>query len=136
MLPDVLAMLFADDVHRDSVSGKYTVLGTYATLGVPFFPWTQDAVIVYLAFTDAEGKFSLRLRVIDAAQKAPPLIQQESILYLSQPRMVAERAFVLINLQFPEPGEYRVQLFSDGHLIRERSLKLMKASVNGRYRKN
>ena len=37
MLPDVLAMLFADNLYRDG-SGKYTVQGTYSTIGVPFFP--------------------------------------------------------------------------------------------------
>jgi hypothetical protein len=46
-LPDVIAMLFADDVHRDPITKKCFVLGTYSSIAAPVFPWKQTALILH-----------------------------------------------------------------------------------------
>jgi hypothetical protein len=134
MLPDVIAMLFADDVHRDFGNGKFFLIGSYSALGVPFFPWKQQALLIYLAFTDAEGHFPLRLRITDG--KGQVIKEHEANLYLSLRHNVPERAFVLVDVNFPEPGEYRVQLFTKDLLLRERGLRLMRSSTNGHLAKS
>jgi hypothetical protein len=130
--PDVLAMVLADDIHRDTDTGKFFILGTYATITAPAFPWTQPALIVYLAFTDGRGQTPLSIRLVDVEEARPPVFESNALLNFSDPLAVIEMAFYQPEVIFPQLGEYRLQLFGAGQFLRERRLFVLFAPTNGR----
>jgi len=129
--PDVLAMLFADDIHRETASGKFSILGTYDTVAAPSFPWTLPALIMYLALTDGRGQTPMTIRLVDVDELRPPIFESQATIDFSDPLSVVEMAFFETNVLFPGPGEYRVQLFAFGQFIRERRLLLIPLVTNG-----
>ncbi|MBL8793468.1 MAG: hypothetical protein JNM56_06170 [Planctomycetia bacterium] len=114
-LPDVIALLFADDVHHDLATGKFSILGTYSSLAGSVFPWMQPALIVYLAFTDGSGTVPMKIRLVDADEIRPAIFESDAVIHFSDPTATSEHAFFQNNVLFPEAGEYRLQL------IRERT---------------
>src|SRR5262245_60050270 len=130
-LPDVFSMLFAEDIHRDSYSRKFTLLGIYSTVGAPSFPWKQT-LLVYLAFSDGLGKWPLTIRLVEATEEQAPLFTRDREVYFPNPLTVVEIAFIEPEVVFPKAGEYRLQLFISGTLVRERRLSIAFAPMNGR----
>jgi hypothetical protein len=131
-LPDVIAMLFADDIHRDPITKKCFVLGTYSSIAAPVFPWKQTALIVYLAFTGGKGTIPFRMRLVNANGTQPPIFESEMVIHFPDPAAVVEPGFYHPNVVFPQAGEYHFELLSDGQLLGERRLFLRFGSLNGR----
>lgn len=131
-LPDVIALLFADDVHQDLATGKFSILGTYSSLTGSVFPWLQPALIVYLAFTEGSGTVPMKIRLVDVNEKRPVIFESDAVIHFSDPTATSEHAFFQSNVLFPEAGEYRLQLIASGQLIGERRLFLWLGSSNGR----
>jgi hypothetical protein len=120
--PDVLAMVLADAVLRDLATKKHTIQGIYTLLHVREFPYLHPFIVVYTALTNGHGQTLMQLRLVDANEERAPLFTSESSLLFPDPLYVAEAVFAVPNVVFPEPGEYRLQLFGAGQPIRERRL--------------
>lgn len=101
-LPDVIAMVFADDIHHDPTTKKRFILGTYSSIAAPVFPWRQTALIVYLAFTDGTGPVPLKIRLVDAKGAQPAIFESELVMHFPDPAAVLERSFVQTDVVFRE----------------------------------
>jgi hypothetical protein len=55
-LPEVLALLIADQVYQDEISGKVTILGMSSAFGATTFPRSHTGITVYAALTDGHGE--------------------------------------------------------------------------------
>jgi hypothetical protein len=130
-LPQVLTMTIAEVVHRDGCTGKYSLLGLHNTIAAPTFPCTHPSLAVYLALTDGRGKTPLTLRLIDGEEERPPVFTVEALLDFPDPTQVVEGAFTCQRLQFPQPGEYRLQLLVAGELLLERRLFVRSLQMTG-----
>ncbi len=62
----------------------------------------------------------MRLCVIDVDEAREPVLDFETKVNFLDPTEEIEIAFRLVDLVFPEPGDYRWQLFGAGQLLRER----------------
>jgi hypothetical protein len=122
--PVVLAMLLADTVLLDAATGKNTIQGTYHSLAAPAFPLTRS-IVVYAALTEGYGETLVRLRLVDVDEDRPPLLELEAIVEFADPFVVRELVFAEAKVVFPEPGEYRLQLFGAGEPLLERRLYLL-----------
>jgi hypothetical protein len=131
-LPDVIALLFADDIYHDLANGKFSIMGTYSSIIAPVFPWRQPALLVYMAFTDGRGKIPMTLRLVDAGQSRPAIFESNAVMRFSDQAAASEHAFYQDNVVFPEAGEYLLQLLAAGQLLRERRLFVWRRSTNGR----
>jgi hypothetical protein len=119
--PEVLAMVLADNVHRDNGNGKFTILGTYKIIGGISFPLAHPAIIVYVELTDGRGKTPLQLRLVDANELRDPVFVQDGEIDFLNPLQIYEIVFFQMGpILFTEPGEYRLQLFIDGEFLKER----------------
>jgi hypothetical protein len=123
--PDVLAMILADTVLRDCVTGKAIIHGIYSHIFANEFPVTYPAIVVYAAITNGHGKTELELRIVDADEEMDPLISRKGMADFPDPLVVAEAILAVGPVVFPTAGEYRIQLFGAGQLIRERRLQVM-----------
>jgi hypothetical protein len=118
--PEVLALVIADQVYQDDSSGKCFILGTRASIAVAAFPYDCTSLAVYVLMTDGRGETSLKLRLIDVDEAREPVLEFETTVNFLDPTEDMEVLFRLAELVFPEPGDYRWQLYGAGQFLRER----------------
>lgn len=123
--PDVLALLICDQIITDRVTGKQSLIGLFSKIHSAGFPATHPQLSVFVVLTEGRGQTELTIRIVDGNEARPPLVQGRGSVQFRDPRAVANLALQFHGLTFPEPGEYRVQLWSAGTLLREARLQLI-----------
>lgn len=120
--PISLAMILCDNIHIDPGTGKRTLLGLFSVVGSTAYPFRHPFMSVYISLTECRKPSKIKLRMIDVDEEHEPIFQLEGELPTSDPLMVNELQFGLAGIEFPRPGEYRVQLFASGQIVAERRL--------------
>ncbi|MFQ5591393.1 MAG: hypothetical protein ACE5HE_09545 [Phycisphaerae bacterium] len=123
--PDVLAMIVCDQIITDRLTGKQSLIGMFAKVHVAGFPVSHPQLSVFVALTDGYGEVDLLIRIVDANDARPPIVEGKGKVTFKDPRAIANLALSFHGLRFPEPGEYRVQLYCNGELLREARLELV-----------
>jgi hypothetical protein len=123
--PDVLALLICDQIITDRATGKQSLIGLFSKIHSAGFPATHPQLSVFVVLTEGRGQTELTIRIVDGNEARPPLVQGRGSVQFRDPRAVANLALQFHGLVFPEPGEYRVQLWSGGTLLREARLHLI-----------
>lgn len=123
--PDVLAMIVCDQIITDRLTGKQSLIGMFAKVHAAGFPVSHPQLSVFVALTDGSGEVELLIRIVDANDARPAIVEGKGKVTFKNPRAIANLALSFHGLRFPEPGEYRVQLYSDGELLREARLELI-----------
>ena len=125
-VPDVLSFLVCDQIIHDRLTGKHSLIGLFSTIHSYRFPVMHSQLSVYAALTDGHGKTPLRIRIVDANDARPPLVEGQGAVEFKDPRAIANLVLQFRGLTFPEPGQYRVQLYCQDTLLREARLMLAK----------
>lgn len=110
--PFPLAMVVCDQVVTDPATGKKTLFGCFSVIGAKEFPVVHRGMWVYMALTDGRGKVPIKFQIVDVDEEHEPLFKADIELEFSDPRMVFELALPVLGVRFPEPGEYRMQLYA------------------------
>lgn len=124
-LPVVLAMLICDQIITDRITGKQSLIGLFSKVHAPGFPATHPQLCVFVALTEGYGQNDLTLRIVDADDKRPPIVEGRGQVTFQDPRTIANLALQFHGLVFPSPGHYRVQLWCGKELLREARLELV-----------
>lgn len=122
--PLVLAMVMADAAQRDPKTGKFSITGTFNILRSAAFPCRHKALAVYLSLIGGHGPVTATLRIVDVDETRPPVLNADFALRFEEPTQWVEWAGEFRGLVFPEAGDYRLQLFTGGELLRELRLKV------------
>lgn len=125
--PDVLAVLICDQIITDRLTGKQSLIGMFSRIHSIVFPALHPQLAVFVALTDGHGRTELTIRIVDGNESRPPLVEGKGAVHFQNPRAIANLALQFNGLRFPEPGDYRVQLWSGSALLREARLELVKA---------
>jgi len=125
-VPDVLAMLVCDQIITDRLTGKQSLIGMFSKIHAVKVPATHPQLCVFVALTDGHGKVVLTLRIVDSNEARPPIVQGKGTVEFKDPRAIANLGLQFHGLTFPEPGEYRVQLYCHEELLREAKLQLVR----------
>ena len=120
--PYPLAMVVCDNIHRDPGSGKVFLLGSFSTIHAIKFPARHGLMGLYVELTNGRGKVPVRIRLIDANEEREALWEETNDFDFPDPRMVMQIVSLLGGITFPEPGEYRFQVFASGEFLMERRL--------------
>lgn len=120
--PSALAIGICDLIYRDRATGKRFILGCFGAINSAEFPTVHPALGVYLDLTNGRGRVSLKVRIIDCDEEREPVWTIEQDIEFEDPRMIFELDYLIGGLNFPEPGEYRVQAFANGEFLIERRL--------------
>ena len=75
-----------------------------------------------MALDDGRGSTTLKLRLIDVDENRDPVFETETTVDFTDPNQILEIVFIRPQVSFPEPGEYRLQIFGAGEFLRERRL--------------
>lgn len=123
--PDVLALLVCDQIITDRISGKQSLIGMFSKVHTRGFPAAHPQLCVFVALTEGYGETELTIRIVDSDDARPPIVEGKGRVKFHNPRAIANLSLQFHGLTFPRPGEYRVQLWSDGALLREARLELI-----------
>ncbi|MBI1824876.1 MAG: hypothetical protein HY287_03245 [Planctomycetes bacterium] len=123
--PDVLAMVVCDQIITDRLTGKQSIIGMFSKVHAFSFPATHPQLCVYVCLTDGHGKNEITIRITDSNEERAPIVEGKGTVQFNDPRAVANLFLQFHGLTFPTPGEYRVQLYADGQLLREARLELI-----------
>ncbi len=123
--PDVLSMIVCDQIITDRMTGKQSLIGMFCRIHARGFPASHPQLCVYVTLTEGYGETELRMRIVDANDERPPIVEGKGRVRFRDPRAIANLALQFHGLTFPEPGEYRVQLYSAGELLRDARLELV-----------
>lgn len=124
-VPDVLALLVCDQIITDQVTGKQSLIGMFSKVHARGFPATHPQLCVYVALTEGYGETDFVIRIVDANDARPPIVEGRGKVHFKDPRAIANLGLQFHGITFPEAGEYRVQLYSSGELLREARLVLI-----------
>lgn len=124
--PDVLSLIVCDQIITDRVTGKQSLIGMFSKVHARGFPATHPQLCVFVALTEGYGTKAITIRIVDANDARPPIVEGKGKVAFKDPRAIANLALQFHGLTFPEAGEYRVQLFAAGELLREARLDLVK----------
>ena len=122
--PYTLAMVVCDQIYSDPATGKSSLLGTFTSVAAPSFPAIHPTMAIYVALTDGRGKCPLRIQLVDVDEEREPIFILKGEIEFADPRAVFEIPFQTPAFQFPEPGEYRLQLFCGTEPLMERRILL------------
>jgi hypothetical protein len=123
--PFALSMIICDAVHLDPSTGKAYILGCFGAVGADSFPASHSSMAVFAEVTDCRGKTPFLVRVIDVDERQEPVAVAVTQLDIPDPLAITMLVLRLEEMVFPNPGEYRVQLFSGEVPLMERRLSLV-----------
>ncbi len=122
-LPHVLAMIICDMVIDDRISGKKSLIGLFDAIATTDLPCIVNELHVFLALTEGYGTVKLQLRCTRAAQDEELFSTVQEVRF-PDPLAVVEINMGFCGCEFPEPGEYRFQLYAGNSLLCERKFHI------------
>lgn len=112
-------MILCDQVIRDQITGKMSIIGSFSEIKAGEFPATHKSMAVYVALTEGEGDYEGCLR-FSFADTEETLLSIAGRIQLRQPLDVAELHFFIAALPLPQPGKYRFDFLCDDVLLKSR----------------
>ena len=125
--PYALSLIICDNIWKDQLSGKTYILGTYSAIKARQFPAVHPQMAFHLTLTNGRGKNDIRVRLIDTDEEREAIWEANATVDFPDPRVMFEVGFNLGAVEFPEPGEYRVQVHRGSDFIIERRIVVIQA---------
>jgi hypothetical protein len=123
--PQALSLLLAETHISDARTGQNSLIGILDHVHGNRYPVMLTRLCIFAELTNGRGTVPVSMRIIDADEARPPVLTGNMEVAFPDPLAVSQLAFGAGGVLFPEPGEYRVQLLSGGHLLLERRLVLI-----------
>lgn len=124
-VPEVLSLLVCDQIITDRMTGKQSLIGMFSKIHTRGFPASHPQLCIFVMMTEGYGEIDVLLRVVDSNDSRAPIVEGKGKVRFKDPRAIANLSLQFHGLTFPEPGEYRIQLFAEGELLREARLELV-----------
>jgi len=86
---------------------------------------THPSLVGYVSLTAGHDPTRMQLRLIEVHESRPLLFELETTVDFPDPLTVLELVFSETSVVFPEPGEYRLQLFGAEEPLLERRLQIV-----------
>ena len=125
--PYCLAMVLCEAAHRDSATGKITILGTFSEFVCPRYP-AQVNFVVYYAITDGLGKTALSIRLVDAKTDLVYQPGDHGVVFKAGAEVVfdnpleVQEGTVGFITNLPAEGQYHCALWANNELLMSRRL--------------
>ncbi len=116
-------MLICDGVIVEQRTGKTSLIGTFSGVAAPTFPSPPKDLHFYIQLTSLVGEVTVRLACMRVDQPEPEEVYSSVHVVRQRGKLVVEEIHLVWNqFQFPNPGEYAIQLWSQDQCIAERRL--------------
>jgi hypothetical protein len=118
-VPVLQALVLADQIYVDKLTGKKVIAGTFNTLWAPEFPAQfPRETWAYICMTEVRGRLSVVLKYVDLLDNSV-LMETNAITVDSggDPLASVELAVVVPGFPMPRAGTYAFELYSGDRLL-------------------
>ena len=120
--PVLLSAIVCERVIFDRMSGTPSLINIIHSINAPKFPIRHGQLVFFCELTDGHGSTKTKVRLVYAQQDDKVIFEQEGTVQFKDVRQTLTLAVNLQGIVFAGAGEYRFQLFADGHLLGERRI--------------
>jgi len=126
--PVLLSAIICDRVIFDKITSMPSLINIIQNINAPGFP-IRNSIVFFCELTNGHGITPTTVRLINANDEDKALFEQNGNVEFKDVRQIVTLAVNIQGVQFPEPGEYRFQLLSQGQLIGERKIICRKVNM-------
>ena len=119
--PILLSAVICERVIFDKVSGMPSLINIIQNLNAPRYP-IRHFLVFFCELTNGHGRTKTKIRIVDAHDEDKVVFERTGAVEFKDVKQVVTLAINLQGIGFARPGEYRFQLFAEGHLLGERRL--------------
>ena len=122
--PELVAILVCDEIIRDQITHKFTLVGLFNQVAATSFPYKHPRLHVFVSLTSGHGGAPATLRLVphDTEQ---PLVELHGRINFPDPLAVVDMHFAIANVAFPKPGPYSFDFYCDDVLIGSRRFNVV-----------
>ena len=121
--PFAVSLLLCEKVIIDLKSRNPSLINIFSGRAVREFPSLPERFSVFAALTDAVGRGTIELRVVDVSSEES-IFDWEDAIQFTDRFAVLNLHIELEEVTFPNAGIFAVQLFVDGEHIAESRLRV------------
>ena len=112
----MVAMIICDQIITEEGSNKKSIIGCFNSINSQTFPCIHPTFFVFVALTNGQGAFKVKLKCINESDGAI-IFELGGSMKIDDPMQTVEMGFKLVNLTFPKPGIHAIQLWCDEELL-------------------
>lgn len=127
--PILLSAITCSRVLFDKVSGMPSIIDIVQTINAQKYPARHPQIVFFCELTNGHGTTKLKVRLVDTQQEDKYIFEKEGNVQFKDVRQIVTLAMDLHGVVFPQPGEYRFQLFAGGFLLGERRIICRKVEL-------
>jgi hypothetical protein len=116
-----------DDVLQDPVSGKFSFLGIFDDVVVPAdlgYPFRLGRMCVAAQLVGGSGSVPVHVEVVEGATQKLVRAAGPFLVNFPSRHQIVTVCVRLLNVEFPVPGVYFVELYTQGAFLDDRTLRL------------
>ncbi len=117
--PQCISIIICDEVIDDRRTGKITLVGLFANIGMLRLPAPCPRMVVVASFAEAMGAWPLGMSVRCPSGKE--LTRLDDVIWFDDVSRVINLEFTLSGSLLTEAGRYFVDVIVDGTLVVSRS---------------
>ena len=117
MNPDLQFSIVCDSIRRED-NGKMMFIGIFEVIGAKNFPAKHRELFIANRWIKGAGKFTEKTRVINLKSNKMIVETKEVTFELKNIEAAHTVISKFLNIVFPEPGRYQVEVLLNGELLR------------------
>ena len=127
--PILLSAITCNRVIFDKVSGMPSIIDIVQTIDAPKYPARHPQIVFFCELTNGHGTTDVKICLVDAQGEEKIIFEREGKVRFGNVKQIVTLAMNLQGIVFPNPGEYRFQLFTAGTLLGERRIACRKVKI-------
>ncbi len=120
--PILLSAITCGRVIFDKVSGMPSIIDIVQTINAQKYPARHPQIVFFCELTNGHGTTKMKIRLVDTQEEEKYIFEKEGTVQFKDVKQIVTLAMDLHGVLFPQPGEYRFQLFAGGYLLGERRI--------------
>jgi hypothetical protein len=119
--PILLSAIICDRVIFDRITGMPSLINIIQTINASKYP-IRNIIVFFCELTNGHGMTNATIKLVHTEREDRVLFEQKGQVEFKDVQQTVTLAVSLQGVVFPEPGEYRFQLFADERLLGERKV--------------
>jgi hypothetical protein len=115
--PDLQFSIVCDSIRRED-NGKMMFIGIFEVIGAKTFPARHHELFIANRWIKGTGSFKEKTKIINLKDNRVIVETNEVSFELKNIEAVHTVISKFVNIVFPEPGKYQVEVLLDGEIVR------------------
>jgi hypothetical protein len=134
--PILLSSIICSRVIFDKVSGMPSIIDIVQTINAQKYPARHPQIVFFCELTNGHGTTKMKIRLVHAREDEKNIFEKEGTVQFKDVKQIVTLVMDLHGIVFPNPGEYRFQLFAGEYLLGERRIICRKIELPPKTKPN